>query len=351
MPDTKVNRTYKDTVFRVIFGEYREHALALYNAINKTDYTDVDELKIITLEDALYIGVKNDVGYIFHDVMALIEQQATFSPNMPLRGLDYFASSLKEYISEKYDKPSILYTERLVRIPTPRYYVLYNGREDQPEEQELRLSDAYDGEGDVEVIVHMLNINIGHNDSLLNACEPLHGYSELVSRIRANKAKGMTDREAVDKAVDSCISDGILVDVLKKERDKVASILLRGLTEEEKKEVERINREYHIELATKEGLEKGMAEGLEKGMAEGLEKGMAKGLEKGMAEGLEQGLKQGLEQGLEQGLKQGLKQGREEAKYEAVDRLVAAEDYDAKRACEILEVSFDDYMQYKKKEH
>ena len=51
------------------------------------------------------------------------------------------------------------------------------------------------------------------------------------------------------------------------------------------------------------------------------------------------------------GYNEGLEQGREEAKYEDVDRLVAEEDYDAKRACEILEVSFDDYMQYKKKEH
>ena len=99
----------------------------------------------------------------------------------------------------------------------------------------------------------------------------------------------------------------------------MASILLRGLTEEEKKEVERINREYHIELATKEGLEKGMAEGLEKGMAEGLEKGMA------------------------QGIVQGIEQGR----FGSVDRLVEEGILDEARACEILGVSLDDYKKYK----
>ena len=322
MSEVQVNRNYKDTVFRVIFGEYKEHALELYNALNRTNYTDVDDLRIITLEDAIYIDVKNDVGYIFHDVMTLIEQQSTFSPNMPLRGLDYFASSLKEYISETYEKPSVIYTDIQVRVPTPKYYVLYNGKEEQPEELELRLSDAYDGAGDVEVIAHMLNINIGHNGSLLDACEPLRGYSELVSRIRANKDKGMSDREAVDMAVDSCISGGILVDVLKKERDKVASILLRGLTEEEKKEVERLNHEYHIELATKEGLEKGMAEGLEKGMAEGIEKGMAEGLERGIEKG----------------------------KFEAAYRLEASGLANEAKACEILGVSLDEYKKYKQEQ-
>ena len=178
MAGRKVNRKHKDTLFHIIFGQHKEHALALYNAINNTDYDDVEELKIVTLEDALYIDIKNDVGYIFHDVMTLIEQQSTYNPNMPLRGLGYFADSLKEYVSEAFRKTSIVYSDRQIHIPTPRYYVLYNGGREQPESTELRLSDSYDGKGDVEVTAHMLNINIGHNKSLLDACEPLWGYSE-----------------------------------------------------------------------------------------------------------------------------------------------------------------------------
>ncbi|MBR3330227.1 MAG: hypothetical protein IKG25_03310 [Mogibacterium sp.] len=175
MPDNNVNREYKDTLFRLIFGEHKSYALALYNAVNHTDYTDESEIKIKTLRDALYVDVKNDVGYVFHDVMNLIEHQATFNPNMPLRGLGYFADMYKEYIS----------------------------------------------------------------------------------------------------------------DVLRRERDKVENILIRGLTEEEKKKLERLNQEYYME--------------------------------------------------------EGLAKGRQSTKLEDVDRLVASGVMDAVKACEVLGVSYDEY--------
>ena len=289
MSNKKVNTKHKDTLFKLIFGEHKENALSLYNAINQSDYTDVDQLRIITLEDALYIDVKNDVGFIFHDVMTLIEQQSTYNPNMPLRGLLYFADSYKEYIADEFDKPSVIYSNKKVEIPAPRYYVFYNGKE-QLEDTDLRLSDLYSGEGDIEVVAHMININIGHNETLLDACEPLKGYSELVGRIRSNKAYGLSDEEAVSNAVDACMKEGILVDILGKEKAKVENIILRGLTEEEKKEVERINLEY----ATEQGLEQGIMT--------------------------------------------------------SVDKLIANTDMNLQKACEVLGVSVADYEKYKSEE-
>ena len=311
MPKTQTNRNHKDTLFRLIFGEHKEYALALYNAINNSNYTDVDNLKIITLEDALYIDVKNDVGYIFHDVMNLIEQQSTFTPNMPLRGLGYFSDSYKEFVSETYRNASAIYSRKLLKIPTPRFYVLYNGTEDQ-EDQELRLSSAYEGEGDVEVVAHMININIGRNAGLLETCKPLKDYSELINRIRTQKQAGHADDEAVSIAVNTCIEEGILVEILKKERDKVENILIRGLTEEEKKELERLDREYYRETGYEEGREKGLEEGRE--------------------EGREQGLEEGREQGIS------------EAKFEDVEALAAEGTFTAEKACEILGVSYEDYL-------
>ncbi len=43
MTDAKVNRKYKDRLFRLRFGTeaYKEDMLSLYNALNKTAYTDV----------------------------------------------------------------------------------------------------------------------------------------------------------------------------------------------------------------------------------------------------------------------------------------------------------------------
>ena len=97
----------------------------------------------------------------------------------------------------------------------------------------------------------------------------------------------------------SCIIDGVLEEVLRRERDKVENILIRGLTEEEKKKLERLNQEYYME----EGLAKGMEEGLAKGMEE----------------------------------------GRKSTKFEDVDKLVAAGVMDAAKACEILGVPYDEY--------
>ena len=36
-----------------------------------------------------------------------------------------------------------IYGRQLVKIPTPRFFVFYNGRDMQPERQVLKLSDAF----------------------------------------------------------------------------------------------------------------------------------------------------------------------------------------------------------------
>jgi hypothetical protein len=277
MSDNNVNSKYKDTLFRVIFGENNEYALALYNAVNGTDYTDSENLQIVTLEDAMYIGRKNDAAYIFHDVLSMFEQQSTFNPNMPLRGLGYVSDSFKEYIAKAFPDSKKLYSATLIHIPTPKFYVLYNGIREQPEEITLRLSDAYEGEGDVEVIAHMLNINKGHNEMLLNACKPLRDYSELVDRVRRNKKKGLNDEKAVAEAVDSCIGDGILADILRKERARIMNILIEGISEEEYRKVQEEDFENKLREETAAAEARGEARGEKRGEARGEKRGEAKG--------------------------------------------------------------------------
>ena len=74
---TKVNRAYKDRLFCLLFGDekYKENTLSLYNALNNTSYTDIDALEITTIEDVLYIGIKNDVSFIIADTMSLYEKE------------------------------------------------------------------------------------------------------------------------------------------------------------------------------------------------------------------------------------------------------------------------------------
>lgn len=157
-------RNHKDTVFRMLFREKKE-LLELYNALNGTDYQNQEELEVYTLENAIYLGVKNDVSFLLDSELSLYEHQASYNPNMPLRDLIYISREL-----EKYVKDQSLYTSKMVRIPVPRFVVFYNGTDTQPERQTLKLSDAFEKETadpELELKVLMLNINPGNNVAIL----------------------------------------------------------------------------------------------------------------------------------------------------------------------------------------
>ena len=126
---TKVKRNFKDSLFRLVFHG-KEELLSLYNAVNGSSYTNADDLEINTLEDVVYMGMKNDLSFIIGDVMNLYEHQSSFSPNLPLRGLFYFSSLYRDYIEPvKYR----LYSTSPLHIPFPQYIVFYNGTKKEPE--------------------------------------------------------------------------------------------------------------------------------------------------------------------------------------------------------------------------
>jgi hypothetical protein len=254
MADYKANREEKDALFRIIFGsEHPENALSLYNAINNTDYTNVEDVTVTTLRDALYVGVRNDVSFLFEHDMNLYEHQSTYCPNMPLRGFEYFHDLIKEYLGGDEHYEERVYSRRLQSIPRPKYYVFYNGTDRQIDREDLRLSDAYGGDGDIEVVAHVINVNAGHNDELLKRCKPMSDYSELIHRLRENLEKGMDKEGAVALAIDSCIEDGILSDLLRKEQARVMSTLVIGLTEEQKERMYAYEKECDVKEAREEG--------------------------------------------------------------------------------------------------
>ncbi|MBS7302952.1 MAG: hypothetical protein KIG50_02305, partial [Lachnospiraceae bacterium] len=59
-----VNNKNKDLLFRFVFGavKNKKHLLSLYNAINNTEYSNIDDIEINTLSDIIYIRMKNDVS-------------------------------------------------------------------------------------------------------------------------------------------------------------------------------------------------------------------------------------------------------------------------------------------------
>ena len=137
MDNVKVADDYKDRLFRMIFND-KEKLLELYNAMNGSDYKDASELQVVTLENAIYLSMKNDVAYVLHDELFLYEQQSTKNANMPLRCLFYASDTYSVLVKDKN-----IYGTKMLPLPSPTFVVFYNGKQKMDEEGELRLSDAF----------------------------------------------------------------------------------------------------------------------------------------------------------------------------------------------------------------
>lgn len=222
----RIKRKYKDSLFRMIFKS-REALLSLYNAINKSHYENPEDLEITTIEDVIYIGVKNDVSFLVGSFMNLYEAQSTKNPNMPLRGLIYFAQLYQSYAAQRRLN---LYSGSLRMIPTPRYVVLYNGTAPAPEASEYRLSDSFEHRLEnscLECVATVLNINAGHNEELMKSCRLLYEYVYFVDRVRYHlEQKEGRLAYAVDCAVSECIEADILKAFLIRHRAEVKSVIL-----------------------------------------------------------------------------------------------------------------------------
>lgn len=229
-----INEKYKDRIFCLLFGreEYKENILSLYNALNDSDYDNVDDIEITTIEDALYIKMKNDVSFLIDSYLTLWEQQSTFNPNMPIRGLMYFGNLYNSYI---HTRGLNIYSSTLVKLPTPKYVVFYNGTTNRNSIEKLKLSDAFmkkDVGHEFEWTATMINLNIGENDGLLAKCKVLSDYMTLINKIRVYKKEMSNIKDAVNRAVDECIQEGRLVEFLEKHRGEIMANVLTEFNEE-----------------------------------------------------------------------------------------------------------------------
>ena len=260
----KANKKYKDTVFRMLFSD-KKNLLSLYNAINRTKYDDPEKLQIVTLENAIYMGMKNDLAFIIDMNLFLYEHQSTYNPNIPLRDLFYISAEYQKLVDRK-----SLYSSSLQKIPAPYFIVFYNGTEKQEEYWENSLSDAYEnlnGEPRLELKVITLNINEGHNKELLEQCQTLREYAQYVAKVR-KYAKEMSLDEAVRRTVNECIQEGILKDFLRANRNEVIAM---SIFEYDKEEEEKKLRKAEYEAGIQEGIQEGIQVGRQEGRQEGIQ--------------------------------------------------------------------------------
>ena len=252
MPVT--NRNYKDTIFRMLFSD-RKNLLSLYNAVNQSNYKNPEDLEIVTLENAIYMGIKNDLAFIMDTNLYLYEHQSTYNPNMPLRDLFYICSEYQKLVDKK-----SLFSSTLQKIPAPNFIEFYNGSTVISDCTELRLSSAFEcltGEPKLELIVTVLNVNEGHNADLMQHCSMLKEYAQYVARVR-HYASDMPLNQAVKRAVDECIREGILAEFLARNRNEVISM---SIFEYDKELEEKKLRKAEFEAGREAGHEAGFAEG------------------------------------------------------------------------------------------
>lgn len=246
------SRKYKDTVFRMLYNN-KQALLELYNALNNTDYSNPDNLTITTLEGNTYLNMKNDVSFILNFELNLFEHQSTPCPNIPLRNLYYIAASYMNIIPI-----TKTYRDSIIKIPTPRFFVFYNGTHPMKDITEYKLSDLFSNplqKTALELITTVYNVNEGHNAELMKASKTLKGYSIFVAKVRKYKEiveekynsshktslNLLVDKEdvlkeliseAVAKAIDECIDENILKDFFITYRQEVIRMSILEYTAE-----------------------------------------------------------------------------------------------------------------------
>ena len=284
--EIRANRKYKDTVFRMLFSD-RENLLSLYNAVNGSNYENSDALEIVTLENAVYMGMKNDLAFIVDMGLFLYEHQSTYNPNMPLRDLFYISGEYQKLVNHK-----SLYSSALQKIPAPNFIVFYNGTEREEDYWINYLSESYEnlsGEPNLELKVLTLNINEGHNRELMEQCQSLREYAQYVAKVREYARESDLDT-AVEQAVDDCIQNGVLAEFLRKHKSEVIAM---SIFEYDKEEEERKLREAEYEAGYNSGKQDGYNSGKQDGYNSGKQDGYNSGKQDGYNSGKQDGFTEG----------------------------------------------------------
>lgn len=241
-----VKYTYKDGVFRRLFND-KEKILELYNALTGKNYPPDTDVKIVTLDNAVFGDMKDDLSFMIGDrFIILTEHQSTINPNMPVRELCYIAKQLEKLVFSK-----AIYSKRLVKLPTPEFYVFYNGAEDFPVCREQKLSDAFAVKCDkisLELKVKVINVNYDKGAEILSRCRSLNEYSKFMYMIRERLSEGIEVKSAIEESIRICMKEGILDEFLKKNGGDIVSFLFEELTREECEQIREEDGYYHGHL-------------------------------------------------------------------------------------------------------
>ena len=239
-------RNYKDSLFRNIFKD-KKRLCSLYNALSGENISPRD-ITINTLRGTFYNDVKNDISFdIGNHTVVLMEHQGSWNPNMPLRMLWYIGKLYRRHIDV-----DMAYRSKMVKIPAPKFYVLYNGSKDEPEHRIMRLSEAFEGEShSLELVADSYNINLAKGKKLLDSCYELRCYSVFVAKVQEYLAAKQNLTQAIKSAIRYCRNNELMKEYFKEHEKEVLDMVTFKWDNKRAREV-----------AEEEGMEKGRAEGM-----------------------------------------------------------------------------------------
>ena len=212
------NAQYRNSVFCSYFDD-KTRLLSLCNALLGTSFPDPEDLEITTLPGTFFNRQKNDISCtIGGRSLVVAEHQTLASRNIPFRCLSYVTELLNNLVTDK----RMLYRKVLIRFPVPDFFMLYDGDEDEPLQKEMRLSEAFGGDGhSLELCVTCYNINYVAGHLLLAKCRYLKEYSMFVAKVKDGLAMGMGHDEAIQRAVTYCLKNGIMGEYMKSNAQEV----------------------------------------------------------------------------------------------------------------------------------
>ena len=248
-------RKYKDTIFRSVFSNPAD-AIDLYNQISDTKINSDAPVEVVTLTDELYVKQLNDLGLLIDNkLIVLVEQQSTYSKNLPLRLLMYIAREYEKVLDKK-----SLYRSKRVEIPNPEFFVLYNGSKPLNDwKQTLRLSDLYvtkQHTPSLELTVTLIDINSSQFKIAKNST-----LQQYITAIKEFKNCHETDGDMV-KCIDNLIKQNILKEFLEKNSSEVLNMITYEITQEE-----------YDEILREEGREEGKEELIKNTIIDNFNKG------------------------------------------------------------------------------
>ena len=250
---------YRDTFFRKLFRD-EKRILELGNAVMGTDYPDDAKVKLCHIDPDSILARFNDIAaFIETQIIMLCEHESGLNLNMPLRILLYLSQTIYSLIDKNQ-----LHGKKLIQIPTPKIYVLYNGKT-KLKKTKLKLSDAFmikDNAPCLELEVEIIDINYNSGSAALAKSQLLNGYAFLIAEINKNMDRRYPRDKAIKLAVDTCIKLGILADFLKENYEEAYEML--DLQYSFDTEI-RVREEQAEERGEERGIEKVVLKLLKKG--------------------------------------------------------------------------------------